>query len=51
MSGIAVSSNGIELIDREFVSAIQESRPPNGAVADVLGAMVTLDRIEKSFQS
>ena len=50
LSGIAVSTNGIELIDREFVSAIQEGRPPNGAVADVLGAMVTLDWIEKSFQ-
>ncbi len=51
LSGIAVSTNGIELIDREFVSAIQEGRQPNGAVADVLGAMVTLDRIERSFQS
>ena len=51
LSGVAVSNNGIELIDREFISAIQEGRAPNGAVADVLGAMQTLDRIEKSFQS
>lgn len=51
LSDVAVSSNGIELIDREFISAIQEGRTPNGAVADVLGAMETLDRIEKSFAS
>lgn len=51
LSGVAVSNNGIELIDREFISAIQEGRQPNGAVADVLGAMETLDRIERSFAS
>ena len=49
LSGVAVSNNGIELIDREFISAIQEKRQPNGAVADVLGAMETLDMIERSF--
>jgi 2-hydroxy-4-carboxymuconate semialdehyde hemiacetal dehydrogenase len=51
LSGVAVSNNGIELIDREFILAIQENRQPNGAVADVLGAMETLDKIEKSFAS
>lgn len=51
LSGVAVSNNGIELIDREFISAIQEGREPNGAVADVLTAMQTLDTIEKSFAS
>ena len=49
LTGVAVSNNGIELIDREFVAAIKEGRQPNGAVADVLGAMQTLDRIEKCF--
>ncbi|MBV7410648.1 Gfo/Idh/MocA family oxidoreductase [Maritimibacter sp. DP1N21-5] len=49
LSGVAVSNNGIELIDREFVAAIKEGRQPNGAVADVLPAMETLDKIEKSF--
>jgi 2-hydroxy-4-carboxymuconate semialdehyde hemiacetal dehydrogenase len=49
LSGVAVSNNGIELIDREFISAIQEGRVPNGDVADVLSAMETLDRIEKSL--
>lgn len=49
LSGVAVSSNGIELIDREFIAAIQEGRPPNGSVHDVLAAMRTLDQIERSF--
>ncbi|MEC3861230.1 Gfo/Idh/MocA family oxidoreductase [Mesobacterium sp. TK19101] len=49
LSDVAVSNNGIELIDREFVAAIQEGREPNGSVAQVLEAMRTLDRIEKSF--
>lgn len=49
LSGVAVSNNGIELIDREFIAAIAEGREPNGSVHQVLDAMRTLDRIEKSF--
>ena len=49
LSDVAVSDNGIELIDREFIVAIKEGRAPNGSVHEVLDAMVTLDRIEKSF--
>ena len=49
LSDVAVSRNGIELIDREFISAIQDGREPNGSVHDTLNAMRTLDRIEKSF--
>ncbi len=49
LSGVAMSNNGIELIDREFISAIKEGRVPNSSVHDVLSAMKTLDRIEKSF--
>ena len=49
LSNVAVSDNGIELIDREFLAAIQEGREPNGSVHDTLNAMRTLDRIEKSF--
>jgi len=51
LTGVAVSSNGIELIDREFVSAIREEREPNSSVAQCLPAMQTLDRIERSFPS
>ena len=49
LSDVAVSNNGIELIDREFISAIQEGRKPNGCVTEVLTAMETLDMIEKSM--
>ena len=49
LSDVAVSNNGIELIDREFISAIQEGREPNGSVAQVLPAMETLDRIERRY--
>ncbi len=50
LSGVAVSNNGIELIDREFVAAIREGREPNGSVAQVLPAMETLDRIERGLR-
>src|SRR6188508_556266 len=33
LSGVAISSNGIELQDREFVAAIREGREPNASVA------------------
>ncbi|MHA1564868.1 MAG: Gfo/Idh/MocA family oxidoreductase [Alphaproteobacteria bacterium] len=49
LSGVAVSTNGIELIDREFTSAIREDREPNGSVAQCLPAMQTLHRIEASL--
>ena len=50
LSGVAVSNNGIELIDREFIAAIREGREPNASVAQVLPAMETLDRIERGFR-
>ena len=50
VSKVAVSKDGIELQDREFISAIQESREPNASVAQVLPAMRTLDRLEKSLR-
>ena len=49
LSDVAVSNNGIELIDREFISAIKDGREPNGSVHDTLDAMRTLNRIEQSF--
>lgn len=51
LSQVAVSSNGIELIDREFISAIQDAREPNGSFAQVLPAMEVLDRLQQSLQS
>ena len=49
LSNVAVSNNGIELIDREFISAISEGRTPNACVTDVISAMETLDKIERSL--
>ena len=47
VSKVAVSMDGIELQDREFISAIKEGREPNSSVAQVMPAMETLDRLEK----
>ena len=49
LSGVAVSTNGIELQDREFIAAIREGREPNGSVTQVLPAMETLHRLEQCF--
>jgi 2-hydroxy-4-carboxymuconate semialdehyde hemiacetal dehydrogenase len=51
VSKVDVSMNGIELQDREFFAAIRECREPNASVAQVLPAMETLDRLEKSLQA
>ena len=47
---VDVSMNGIELQDREFFRAIQEKREPNASFAQVLPAMRTLDRLERSLE-
>ena len=49
VSKVAVSMNGIELQDREFVSAIREGREPNASVAQVLPCYQTLDTLERSL--
>ncbi|WP_104675412.1 Gfo/Idh/MocA family oxidoreductase [Azospirillum brasilense] len=51
LSGLTVSTNGIELIDREFFAAIRDGREPNASVAQCLPAMRTLDRLEKSLSA
>jgi 2-hydroxy-4-carboxymuconate semialdehyde hemiacetal dehydrogenase len=50
VSKVDVSLDGIELQDREFIDAIKEKREPNASVAQVLPAMETLDRLEKSLR-
>ncbi len=47
LSAVAVSTNGIELQDREFFAAIKAGREPNGSVQQVYPAMQTLDRLEQ----
>jgi 2-hydroxy-4-carboxymuconate semialdehyde hemiacetal dehydrogenase len=49
LKGTTVSNNGIELIDREFISAVQEGRVPNACVSSAISAMETLDEIERSM--
>ncbi|MBY7921732.1 Gfo/Idh/MocA family oxidoreductase [Vibrio fluvialis] len=47
LSGVAVSNNGIELIDREFIAAIREKREPNSSLLQCLSAMETLHKLEQ----
>ena len=49
LSVVAVSNDGVELADREFIAAICEGREPNSSVAQALPTMETLDRIERSM--
>ena len=46
LSGVAVSNNGIELIDREFVAAIREGREPNSSFQQGLAAMQVMQKLE-----
>lgn len=46
LSQVAVSSNGIELIDREFIAAIKEGREPNSSFAQGLAVMKVMQELE-----
>jgi 2-hydroxy-4-carboxymuconate semialdehyde hemiacetal dehydrogenase len=50
VSQVAVSMNGIELQDREFVAAISEGREPNASVAQVLPCYVVLDQLQQQLE-
>ncbi|RDL45744.1 oxidoreductase [Marinomonas piezotolerans] len=47
LTGVAVSNNGIELQDREFIAAIKEGRAPNACVTQAIDAMETLHKLEQ----
>ena len=47
VSNVDISMNGIELQDREFVSAIREKREPNASVANVLPCYEILHKLEQ----
>ncbi|WP_022683824.1 Gfo/Idh/MocA family oxidoreductase [Sphingobium bisphenolivorans] len=49
VSQVAVSMNGIELQDREFISAIREGRDPNSSVAKVFDCYRVLGELEKQL--
>ncbi|MBV9727793.1 MAG: Gfo/Idh/MocA family oxidoreductase [Gammaproteobacteria bacterium] len=49
VSRVDVSTNGIELQDREFFAAIRERREPNASVAQVLPCYRTLAELERQL--
>jgi 2-hydroxy-4-carboxymuconate semialdehyde hemiacetal dehydrogenase len=49
VSTVDVSTNGIELQDREFVAAIREGRQPNSSVAGVLDCYRVLGELEQQL--
>ena len=51
LSGVAVSDNGIELQDREFVAAIIEGREPNSSVQSVIECYRTLQALEDQLNA
>jgi 2-hydroxy-4-carboxymuconate semialdehyde hemiacetal dehydrogenase len=51
LSGVAVSNNGIELQDREFIAAIREGREPNSSVAQVLDCYRVIGELAQSLEA
>ena len=50
VSDVAVSMNGIELQDREFIASIREGREPNSSVRQVMSCYRTLHDLEQQLQ-
>jgi 2-hydroxy-4-carboxymuconate semialdehyde hemiacetal dehydrogenase len=51
VSKVDVSTNGIELQDREFVAAIREGREPNSSIASVLGCYRVLGELADELET
>jgi 2-hydroxy-4-carboxymuconate semialdehyde hemiacetal dehydrogenase len=51
LTGVTVSDNGIELQDREFVTAILEGREPNSSVQSVIDCYRTLQALEDQLNA
>jgi 2-hydroxy-4-carboxymuconate semialdehyde hemiacetal dehydrogenase len=49
VSQVAVSLNGIELQDREFVGAIREGREPNSSIRQVIDCYRVLGALEEQL--
>ncbi|MGV8880811.1 MAG: Gfo/Idh/MocA family oxidoreductase [Rhodoglobus sp.] len=49
VSHVAVSMNGIELQDREFISAIREGREPNSSIQQVIDCYRVLGQLEEQL--
>ena len=50
LAGVALSSNGIELQDREFVAGINEVREPNSSVGQVLDCYRVIGELAASLE-
>ncbi|MGO4489917.1 Gfo/Idh/MocA family oxidoreductase [Microbacterium sp. 2RAF4] len=50
VTDVAVSMNGIELQDREFVSAIREGREPNSSLRQVIDCYRVLGELEEQLR-
>jgi 2-hydroxy-4-carboxymuconate semialdehyde hemiacetal dehydrogenase len=51
LTGVAVSNNGIELQDREFVAAIREGREPNSSVQSVIDCYRVIGELAASLEA
>ena len=51
LAGVAVSTNGIELQDREIVSAIREGREPHSSLAQVLDGYRVIGELAKDLEA
>jgi 2-hydroxy-4-carboxymuconate semialdehyde hemiacetal dehydrogenase len=51
VSGVAVSMDGVELQDREFLAAIEEGREPNSSVGQVLNCYKVLGELEQELSA
>jgi len=51
VSQVAVSMNGIELQDREFIDAIREGREPNSSVGQVLDCYRVIGELAQSLEA
>lgn len=49
VSDVAVSMNGIELQDREFIAAIREGREPNSSLRQVIDCYRVLGQLEEQL--
>ena len=47
---VDVSTNGIELQDREFIAAIREQREPNSSLVQVMPCYRVLDQLERQLR-
>ena len=51
LTGVASSMNGIVLQDREFISAIEQSREPEAGIGRVIACYRTLDKLERQLMA